>query len=218
MERAQARPRRPAERRSDRAERHEGGGRRRFGDQGRQSGSAERIAARFTLPATDKDPTVGFVVTVDGAPIAALDQLVGGTAPADVALAGTLEKADASDARTPEEAIEHWRLADGRLVLDSGSIARDGAKVTASGTLALDAEHRPKGQLDAQFVGLEPILARYGISGNLAAAGSLLSALFGGSKPAAPAVPGALALPISLRNGHLGVGPIETAIVLPPLY
>ena len=46
----------------------------------------------------------------------------------------------------------------------------------------------------------------------------MLSALFGGTKPAAPTLPGALALPISLKNGRVGVGPISTGIELPPLY
>ena len=190
-----------------------------FGDQGRQTGSAARLDTRITLPADPKDPTLGFDIAIDGLPIAALDELVGGSAPADIALTGTLDQADVGDARTPEEAIETWRQAGGQVTLASGRVTREGAKVTASGALGLDAAHRPKGKLDAQFVGLEPILARYGISGNLAAAGSLLSTLFGGGKPAAaPTEPGALALPISLRNGHVGVGPIQTALEVPPLY
>ena len=189
-----------------------------FGDQGRQSGSAARLDTRVTLPSESSDPTLAFEIAVDGMPIAALDQIVGGAAPADVALTGRLDRADLGDARTPNEAIENWRQAGGQVALDSGRISRDGAKATATGTLGLDDAHRPKGKLDAQFVGLEPILARYGISGNLAAAGSMLSALFGGGKPAAPTEPGALALPITLRNGRVGIGPITTGIELPPLY
>ncbi|MCX8255889.1 hypothetical protein RHAL1_00465 [Beijerinckiaceae bacterium RH AL1] len=195
-----------------------------FGDQGRQSGTATRLDARFVLPdspspsAADADPTLTFDIAADGLPIAPLDALVGGTDPADVALSGRLDRADVGDARTPEEAIEHWREAHGQIVLDSSRISRAGAKVTATGILSLDDAHRPKGKLDAQFVGLGPILKRYGISGDMAAAGSLLSTLFGGGKPAAPTEPGALALPISLRNGHLGVGPIDTGIAVPPLY
>ena len=194
-----------------------------FGDEGRQSGLAARLDTRFTLPTppetpSDDDPTLVFDIAADGLPIAALDQVVGDSALADVALSGRLDRADVGDARTPDEAIEHWRRAGGQIVLDSGRIVRAGAKVMATGTLALDNAHRPKGKLDAQFVGLEPILARYGISGNLAAAGSLLSTLFGGGRPGAPTEPGALALPISLRNGKLGVGPIDTGVALPPLY
>lgn len=189
-----------------------------FGDQGRQSGSTRQLHTRFTLPTDPKAPTLDFSIAVDGAPIAALDALVGGTAPADVALVGSLDHADAGDARTPDEAIETWRQAGGRIALQSGTITREGAKAMASGMLGLDSQHRPQGHLDAQFVGLEPILARYGINGSLAGAASMLSALFGGGKPATPTVPGALALPISLKNGHLGVGPISTGVELSPLY
>ncbi len=194
-----------------------------FGDQGRQSGAAARLETHVMLPTapqqeSDNDPTLVFDIAADGLPIAALDQVVGGSDLADVAITGRLDRAAVGDARTPNEAIETWRQAGGQIVIDSSRISRAGAKVMATGTLALDAAHRPKGKLDAQFVGLEPILARYGISGNLAAAGSLLSTLFGGGKPAAPTEPGALALPISLRNGHVGVGPIDTGVALPPLY
>ncbi len=194
-----------------------------FGDQGRQAGSAARLDTRFTLVGDAKNPArnpmVDFAIAVDGAPMAPLDALVGGAAaPIDVALAGTLDRADVGDARTPNEAIEHWRQAGGGIALDQAKITRDGAKVTATGTLSLDESHRPSGKLDAQFTGLGPILARYGINGNMAAAGALLSALFGGPKPAAPTEPGALALPIVLRNGRLAVGPISTGIELPPLY
>lgn len=189
-----------------------------FGAQGRQSGSAARLDADLTLPDDPAAPVVGFDIALAGAPIAALDQFLGGDAPADLALTGTLDHADVGDARTPAQAIETWREAGGQVTLASGTLSREAAKLIASGLVGLDAQHRPQGRLDAQFVGLEPILARYGINGSLAAAGSLLSALFGGGKPIAPAVPGALSLPITLRNGRVGIGPITTGIVLPPLY
>ncbi len=95
---------------------------------------------------------------------------------------------------------------------------RGGASVTANGVIGLDDQHRPHGKLDASFVGLEPILQRYGISGDVAALGSLIGTLFGGAHPAKAAAPGALNLPISLGNGRLGVGPITTAVKLAPLY
>ena len=189
-----------------------------FGAQGRQAGSAAKLTAHLALPSDPAAPVIAFDIALDGAPIAALDEIVGGQALADVALTGTLDHADAGDARTPSEAMEHWRESGGQVTLTSGTISRETAKLLASGTLALDAQHRPQGKLDAQFVGLGPILARYGISGNLAAAGSLLSALFGGGKPASPTIPGALALPITLRDGRVGVGPITTGVELPPLY
>ena len=191
----------------------------RFPGQGEGGGRAATLAARFTAAPHKADPTLDFAVAMTGTPIPALDDLVGGgSVPVDATLAGHLDKADAGDARTPEEAMETWRANGGTVTLSDLMVRRAGASVTADGTLALDPQHRLKGRLNASFVGLEPILARYGISGNVAALGSLIGTLFGGGQPAKPVVPGALALPISFGNGHLGVGPITTGVALAPLY
>ena len=190
-----------------------------FGQSGQQGGSAARLDAMFTHEPSAADPTIDFAIAVDAMPIPSLDAVIGGGDPYDVALNGRLDRADVGDARTPEDAMEQWRRAGGRIDLGDSRLTRGQSSVTASGTLGLDEAHRPRGRLAAQFVGLEPILQRFGISGNLAAAGSLLSSLFGGGpKPSAPAVPGALSLPISFQNGRLGVGPIRTGVALPPLY
>lgn len=190
-----------------------------FGQAGQQTGTAARLDMSFTLPRDRTQPTMAFTIAVDGAPIAPLDEFAGGNDPSDIDLVGRIDLSDLGDARTPEEALERWRQAGGRIDLGPSSITRGGSKVIASGTLRLDDAHRPQGRLDAQFVGVGPLLARYGISGNLAAAGSLLSSLFGGgARPPAPSEPGALALPISLQDGRLGIGPIRTQIALPALY
>ena len=190
-----------------------------FGQAGRQAGTAHTLDARFDLALGQADPTIGFDIAVAGAPAPALDQLAGGTLPVDLHLVGTLDRAVGIDARTPEEAMERWRQAGGRIALQPSRLTRGSAFVAASGALGLDLLHRPQGRLAAQFVGVEPILQRYGISGNLAAAGSLLTSLFGGGLPRdQPAVPGGLSLPISLQNGRVGIGPIRTPIVLSPLY
>ena len=189
-----------------------------FDDEGRQGGSAARLDATFTLTPEPADQTIAFAIAMDGAPIAVLDALIGGAMPADIALAGRLDHAAVGDARTPDEALENWRRAGGRITLGPSLVVRGESKVTASGGLGLDAAHRPQGRLDAQFVGLGPILARYGIGGNLTAAATLLNSLFGDGRKAAQSEPGTLALPVWLEGGHLGIGPIRTPIVLPSLY
>ena len=146
-----------------------------------------------------------------------LDELLGGTAPVEASLSGRLDRATAGDAQTPEQAMERWRLAGGRVDVDGFAMARAGAKMTATGAVRLDDRHRPKGKLDAEFFGLEPILERYGIGGDLAAMGSLIGALLGGG-PHKTQTPGALALPITLANGRVAVGPVTTGIKLTPLY
>ena len=182
-------------------------------------GRAATIAAHFTASQSQSDRTVDFDVATTGAPVPILDDLVGGgSAPVDARLTGRLDQADPGEARTPGEAMERWRLNGGSVSITDLLVHRGGARVSAGGTMGLDREHRLKGRLDASFVGLEPILARYGISGNVAALGSLIGTLFGGGQPAKPAVPGALALPISFGNGRIGIGPITTGVKLAPLY
>ncbi len=189
-----------------------------FGQAGSQSGRAATLDTTFTLERQTADPTIAFAVAIGGMPIPALDAIAGSGDPYAIALDGHLDRASIGDVTTPEDAMDRWRAAGGRIDLAAASITRGQSKVTAAGSMGLDQAHRPQGRLAAQFIGLGPILQRYGISGNLAAAGSLLSSLFGGGPKAAPTEPGALALPISFQNGRLGIGPIRTAIELPPLY
>lgn len=180
----------------------------------RQGGKATTLDATFDLT----QPRIGFDIAIGGTTMPVLDGLLGGEAPVEAALAGRLDRKDVGGSATLPDAIERWRQQGGQVTLESSRVARADASVTGSGTLGLDDAHRLQGRLDASFVGLEPVLKRFGISGNLAAAGSLLSTLFGGGPPKAQAAPGSLNLPISFQNGRLGIGPIRTLIALPPLY
>ncbi len=188
-----------------------------FGPQGRQDGRVGALDAAFTISPDRADPTLDFTVKLDAVPLAALDALLGGSAPADVGLKGQLNRAHVEDARSPEEVIDAWRRAGGRLELSEASLTRGASRASAVGTLTLDDSHRPQGRLETTFTGAEPILARYGIGGNLAAAGSLLSSLFGGHKQVA-SPPGSINLPVNLRDGRLAIGPVRTQIALPPVY
>ena len=189
-----------------------------FAGDRQQGGRAEALDSRFTMAPDEHDPTLAFEILVKSIALPALDDVLGGTDPVDVVLDGHLDHADVRETRTPEQAMERWRLAGGTVAFDRASLSRAGASISATGTLRLDEAHRPKGRLDAEFLGLEPILARYGISGNLAAVGSLIGTLFGnGGRKTAPR-PGVLALPISFNNGRIGVGPITLDARVNPLY
>lgn len=179
-------------------------------------GEAASLDVRTVLE-PGADPVLAFTVALGGAKVPPLDDLLGGTAPVAASLAGRLHQADVGDVQTPEQAMERWRLAGGRIDVDSFAMERAGARMTATGALRLDDRHRPKGKLDAEFFGLGPILRRYGIDGDLAAVGSLVGALFGGGSRKPP-TPGALALPITLADGRVAIGPVGTGIELTPLY
>ena len=189
-----------------------------FGPQGRHGGRAGTLDAAFTMAPGQADPTLDFALSLGAMPLAPLDELLGGSTLADVILGGRLDRARLDDdARSPEEIMEAWRRAGGRLDLSEARLTRGSSQADASGALTLDEAHRPQGRLATRLVGVEPILARYGIGGNLAAAGSLLTSLFGGGgKPASP--PGSISLPVDLRNGRVAIGPIRTQIAVPPLY
>ncbi len=190
-----------------------------FAGTGGSGGATAALDARFVFSGAAPGRTVDYEVALHGAAVPALDALLGGgAAPADVALGGRLDHADAGDATTPEQAMEHWRRAGGRIAIVHSLASRSGASAAATGTLGLDEAHRLQGRLDAEFGGLGPVLARYGLGGNIAAVGSLVSALFGGGARKAPSTPGAIDLPISFNNGRLGIGPIVTPVRLTPLY
>ncbi len=189
----------------------------RFGQGDRQGGRAASLDATFTLAPDGADPTLDFAITVGAMAVPPIDALLGGATPADVALGGRLDQARADDARSPEELMERWRRAGGHVDFATARLTRGVSQVSATGSLRLDDAHRPQGRLDARFVGMEPILARFGIGGNLVGVGSLLGSLFGGHA-AARTEPGTLALPINLTNGRVAVGPIRTSLQLPPLY
>jgi hypothetical protein len=190
-----------------------------FAGAGPQGGTAAGLDATFAQGSPERDAVLDFTVAITKADSAPIDDLFGGRQSADLDLAGTLDHIDVGDVRTPEEAMEVWRQAGGRVDLRPSHFSRGDSGVTGAGTLGLDDAHRPQGRLQASFVGLEPVLRRYGIDPNVAAAGSLLSTLFGGGQPPpSTAPPGTLSLPISFQNGRLGIGPIRTPVEVPPLY
>ncbi len=166
------------------------------------------------------DPTLDFHLALEGVPAVALDRALGDAQPVSSVFAGRLTQAMFADAETLPALIERWRQRGGSISLSVARAARGAARMEATGALHLDGNHRVEGKLDASFTGAGPILRRYGINPNLVAAGSILNSLFGKRDAATrpPGDPDAIRLPLQFRNGHLGVGPVVTAVELPPLY
>jgi hypothetical protein len=117
-----------------------------------------------------------------------------------------------------EDLIEHWRATGGRIDLRLARLQSGTIKFETDGTLSLDDEHRPQGHLNAQLLGFEPILMRFGINPTLVGAGSFLNSLFGNSGQARGTGPTALRLPVVMDAGSLRIGPMRTSVHLPSLY
>jgi len=149
-----------------------------------------------------------------------IDGLLGGAVPAAIDVSGTMTQADFGISGTFAERVERWRQAGGHIDLARAVATRGPTRFDGNGTLGLDQAHQLQGHLDAQFVGLEPILRQFGINPGLMNAGSLLSGLLGGKPRGGPQQGGApaLRLPVAMDRGLLSIGPVRTSIRLPPLY
>ena len=162
------------------------------------------------------------------APLA--DALIGNTAPADIALDATVNRASLLGTGTVARELERWRQAGGSLEIAGLSLAKGERRVQAKGSLGLDPGHRVEGQLDLRAAGVEGLVAsivgqRFG-----ADRGALIGNLVGGllglrRKPegAPNDAPGEAALkplpPLRLADGRMMFGPIAIPNVrLQPLY
>jgi hypothetical protein len=130
---------------------------------------------------------------------------------------GTITEAVFDPSVRPAHNLEQWRMRGGRIDFANLDLSQAETRVSAQGTLMLDAAHRPQGKFDTQSVGLEPILQRHGINPSLVTAGVLLSGLLGGGSASA-GKPGELRLPVRAEGGGLTIGPVKTAVRLSPLY
>lgn len=188
-----------------------------FGQAGEQHGEASNLDAVFT-PSGPSHALLAYAIGVRAAKVPFLDTLLGGRTPINIDLRGQVDHTNIDEARTPDEAAEKWRRAGGSVEFADAQLRRGETHIKAHGNLRLDDGHRLEGKLDTQLVGLGPILQRFGISGNLAAIGSLLSHVFGAQPSRSASEPGAINLPVRFQKGHLTIGPIVTQVQLLPLY
>ena len=141
-----------------------------------------------------------------------LDALTGTQDPADVFLDATLAQATVLRTGPLPRELERWRQAGGTLDITALSLAKGPQRVQAKGTLALDAAHRPVGQLDLRAAGIDALVGnlvgqRFG-SDRGALVGQLVGGLLGLSRrpqPDAPvdAVPLKDLPPLRLVDGKL---------------
>lgn len=157
-----------------------------------------------------------FSFTANGVAFPTLDPIPGLEGPADASGTGVLRGAMLLTAPTVQR-LEAWRGAGGRLELAAFGLTKGPFSGTAHGTLALDAAHRPAGALQTELAGFGPIAQRFGIPVGSVQLGGLLSTLLSGGKAPAPGGD-RVAVPFTLAEGRLSVGPFTTGIPLRPLY
>ncbi|MEL6059960.1 MULTISPECIES: DUF2125 domain-containing protein [unclassified Methylobacterium] len=122
-----------------------------------------------------------------------LDALTGTQDPADLALDATLSQATVLRTGPVPRELERWRQAGGTLDIAGLSLAKGPQRVQATGTLALDAVHRPAGQLNLRAAGIDALVGsivgqRFG-SDRGALVGQLVGGLLGLSRRPVPDAP-----------------------------
>ncbi len=187
-------------------------------DGGQLEGAAGRVIAQLSRRTDRPDNAYDVHLRLEGGRIPPLDLLLGAPAPTFAAFDGTLNQIDFAATGSAAQRMETWRQAGGRLDVASVRIAHGDANVGGAGSLTLDGAHRAEGRLDARFGGLEPVLRRFGVDPGLVAATGLLGSLLGGRNAGKADDGGGLRLPVTFAGGRVAVGPVRTAIPLPPLY
>ena len=183
------------------------------------------VHVRRVLSASDGD--AGFEVTAhlaDGiAPM--LDRISGSKDPVGAEILATITRADPLERGPLARRLEGWRLGGGRVEITDAKVTKGQAWVAANGTLDLDDARRPRGDLDASFAGLDPVLKRLGIPLPTAkVAGLILGSLFGAPKPTSSAggpdatSAGAMRLTLTLADGRVAIGPVPLPVRLGSVY
>jgi hypothetical protein len=178
-------------------------------------GAFGEVSGTFVLRQDRQDHAYDFMVSVKQGSIPALDNLLDTQHPIDVEVRGTTSQVDFRGVETLQDFLENWRSANGHVDITSGRLTSGRMIFDAKGGLDLDGEHRVKGKLDANFVGLDRALRRLGVDPALITAGQVLSGLLGAGQGGGT---GRMNLPLSISKGRLSIGPVRTQIQIPPLY
>ncbi|WP_342109493.1 DUF2125 domain-containing protein [Methylobacterium sp. SI9] len=139
------------------------------------------------------DGAVDVSLRLTRADVPQLDALTGTEDPTDLALDVTLSQATVLRTGPVPRELERWRQAGGTLDIAGLSLAKGQQRVQAKGTLALDAAHRPAGQLALRAAGIDALVGsivgqRFG-SDRGALVGQLVGGLLGLSRRPPPDAP-----------------------------
>lgn len=188
------------------------------------------LHARPTPGRFASDGAVDVSLRLAKAVVPRLDVLSGSADPADIDLDATVEQAAVLRTGTVARELETWRQAKGRLDVTRLSVAKGERRLQASGSVGLDAAHRPEGRFDVRTAGLEALVGqvmgqRFG-SDKGALIGNIVGQFLGGLRKRegmAESEGGPDALkplpPLKLADGRLMLGPfVVPNVVLPVLY
>jgi hypothetical protein len=164
-----------------------------------------------------EDKAFDIAVSVGDLSNAALDALLGSQTPASGEIVGVLSQGDFSGEGTGPQKLERWRAAGGSFAIERANLSKGAARVSFSGHLGLDDEHRPQGQLEADVEGLEPLFARFGLPAAALNVGNVLQTILGG-KPARQGEAKPLHVRITFDRGRALIGPLPIPLTLPSLY
>jgi len=181
-----------------------------------QAASIRNVIA--AIPERRAEDAYSFSLTLDQAVIPIVDFYLGTAGAENIKADAVVTRANFQLAGTMAERFEQWRQAGGQIEVKDARLTRDATLVAGQGFLRLDMQHRPEGELNAEFAGVEPVLKRFGVNPALIGAGSLLTSLLGGGKPKPQADHPSLKLPVVLNSGFIAIGPVRTSLALPVLY
>ncbi len=164
-------------------------------------------------------PAIDFDLTLGGASLPLIEQVLGPGAPSDIGAEGTVTKTSFKTDLTPAQNLDLWRTAGGHVDLTTFELARGDTRFAAKGTFNLSDAHRVNGHFETTSSGLEPVLQHYGIDPSLLSFGALLGNLLSGHSNDQPKQgPTQLHLPVEIDDGRLAVGPVRTSFTLEPVY
>jgi hypothetical protein len=166
-----------------------------------------------------QDNAFEFLLALNDATLPALGDYISLSRPAALAVGGTITQANFSGGSIKDK-IEQWRNAGGAINLSTARVASGDQKFEARGEIALDEEHRVRGELDAEFANMNALLQQFGFDPMLVTAGSFLSDVLSNSKSVKGELLGGgrLHLPVAFSGGWLLIGAIKTPVAIPPLY
>ncbi|GGH32966.1 hypothetical protein GCM10007036_45230 [Alsobacter metallidurans] len=176
---------------------------------------------RRTPERPPEDGAFDVAATLNGARIAPLDAMLGGSDATDATVLATVTRAEPLGGHGLKSELDRWREAGGRVQLTSLTLLKGTKRVDAAGSLGLDELHRAQGRIEVTLTGLDELLQSMGVGSRTAAIGGLIASVLGGKKADVEPPPGAtgalkgVTLPLRLDAGKAFLGPIPVARLTP---